>query len=83
MEWVNKSRPLQTVTADEDEIPSQHAYFASGGFKREILARIGYPLIGALRTGQRYVHTFEQPGMYGYYSIPFESEGMEGTIIVE
>lgn len=83
VQWINKSPPLQTVTADEDAIPSQRAYFASGGFKREILAQIGYPLVGALRTGQRFSHTFDQPGTYGYYSIPFETSGMVGTVIVE
>ena len=83
IEWVNRSRPLQTVTADEDRIPSQQAYFASGGFKREIMARIAYPLLGGLRTGDRYGHTFGEPGTYGYFSIPYERAGMKGTVLVE
>lgn len=80
--WLNKGNRIHSVTADEDRIPSVRLYFASGGFQREIAARVAYPLKGGLEHGERYEHTFEQPGTYGYYSIPLEAETMEGTVVV-
>ena len=80
--WVNDGLPMQSVTANEEEIPSLQAYFASGGFKREISARIAYPLKGNIKHGEWYSHTFGRPGTYGYVSIPSESRGMTGTVVV-
>lgn len=80
--WLNEGNRIHTVTADEDQIPSVRQYFASGGFQREIAAKVAYPLKGGLEHGDHYEHTFEQPGMYGYYSIPLEDENMDGTVVV-
>jgi len=80
--WLNEGNRIHTVTADEDRIPSVQLYFASGGFQREIAAKIAYPLKGGLEHGGRYEHMFERPGTYGYYSIPLKGENVEGTIIV-
>lgn len=80
--WLNEGNRIHTVTADEDRIPSVRQYFASGGFQREISAKVAYPLKGGLEHGERYEHTFEQPGTYGYYSIPLEDENMKGIVVV-
>lgn len=80
--WTNGAYRMHSVTADEDRIPSVREYFASGGFQREIAARVAYPLKGGLARGERYAHTFRKSGTYGYFSIPFESEEMEGTVVV-
>lgn len=81
--WINRGTSPQTVTAYEDAVPSLRAYFASGGFGREITARILYPLKGMIRAGAGYAHRFEVPGRYRYFSIPSEHEGMIGTVQVE
>lgn len=81
--WTNEGTRPQSVTAYEDEVPSLRAYFASGGFGREVTARVLYPLRGALRAGESYAHTFETAGEYGYFSIPTEAEGTTGTVVVE
>lgn len=80
--WRNTWSRIQTVTAYEDEIPTQTEYFASGGSGREVTARILYPLVGGLSQGEKYSNTFEVPGTYRYFSIPSEGRGMSGTVIV-
>ena len=82
VEWKNTAPPRQSVTAYEDQIPAHTEYFASGGSGREIVARILYPFRGGLNRGDRYRNTFERAGTYDYFSIPSESEGMTGTVIV-
>lgn len=80
--WRNVGSRPQTVTAYEDRVPSLQAYFASGGFGREVSARVAYPLRGGVRAGERFDHTFAMPGSYGYFSIPHEGAGMTGTVLV-
>ncbi len=80
--WENRGQHPGTVTADEDTLPPGGAYFASGGIKREVTARMLYPLVGALARGDSYHHTFETPGEYHYFSIPTVSEGTTGTVVV-
>jgi plastocyanin len=79
--WVNDSDVGHTVTASEDEIPADAAYFASGGFESERAARndIGG---GLLDAGASYEHTFETAGTYEYVCIPHESSGMTGVVVV-
>jgi plastocyanin len=80
--WENEGQRPGTVTAYEDEIPPGANYFASGGTKREVAARMLYPLVGALARGDRYHHRFETSGEYRYFSIPTEANGTEGTVVV-
>ena len=80
--WTNESDIQHTVTAYEDEIPDEAAYFASGGFESERAAR-NRVNEGLIAPGEDYEHTFDQPGTYGYFCIPHESSGMVGTIRVE
>jgi plastocyanin len=80
--WENVGTVAHTVTAYEDEIPSDATYFASGGFDSEEAARSGYPGEGAIEGGETYEHTFETTGTYEYFCIPHEST-MVGTVVVE
>lgn len=79
--WENESDVGHTVTAYEDQIPSEGAYFASGGFESEREARNDVSG-GLLETGASYEQTFEVAGTYDYYCIPHESGGMVGTVEV-
>lgn len=80
--WGNVGSRGHSVTAYEDEIPDEAAYFASGGFASEDAALDGWPNQGNVRPGETYSHTFEVAGEYGYYCIPHEAAGMKGTILV-
>lgn len=81
--WINETPRPQSVTAYEDRIPEDADYFASGGFGRETIASVLYPLFGAVRRNEAFRHTFETPGVYEYYSIPSEHLGMDGRVVVE
>jgi plastocyanin len=80
--WTNKSDIDHTVTAYEDEIPDDAAYFTSGGFESERAAR-NRVTEGLIAPGENYEHTFEEPGTYGYFCIPHEGSGMVGTVQVK
>jgi len=80
--WENVGSIGHTVTAYEDEIPDDAAYFASGGFDSQEAANDGYPEKGNITEGGSYEHTFETTGTYEYYCIPHEMNGMVGTVKV-
>jgi plastocyanin len=80
--WVNDSEVGHTVTAYRDRIPTEAAYFASGGFGSERAARNDVSG-GLLATDETYEHTFDITGTYEYVCIPHESSGMTGTVTVE
>ena len=79
--WAN-GKIGHSVTAYEEKIPDEAAYFASGGFDGEAAARKAYPSKGNIPPGESYQHTFEAPGTYEYFCIPHESAGMVGTVEV-
>ncbi len=81
--WINESTIAQSVTAVGDEIPEDADYFASGGFERESIASVLYPLYGVVDPDEAFEHTFETPGVYEYYSIRSKHRGMDGRVIVE
>ena len=81
--WINESTIAQSVTAEEDAIPEDAEYFASGGFGRESIASVLYPISGVVDPEDAFEHTFETPGVYEYYSIRSEHLGMDGRIVVE
>lgn len=81
--WINESSITQSVTAYADRIPEDAEYFASGGFKRESIASVLYPIAGTVPPDGAFEHTFETPGTYEYYSIRSEHLGMGGRIVVE
>lgn len=82
VKWVNDSDVGHTVTAYQDRIPTDAAYFASGGYESETAARNDVSG-GLLASGETYVHTFEVTGKYEYVCIPHESSGMTGVVVVE
>jgi plastocyanin len=82
--WVHAGGEPHSVTAYEQNIPEDAAYWASGGFDSEEAARQGWEEgTGAIQEGQSYVRTFETPGEHEYVCIPHEAAGMVGTVIVE
>ena len=75
-----------TVTAYENAIPADAAYFATGGFESQAAARDAWNTLGEdgiIGPGQTFSYTFEIPGRYEYFCIPHERGGMVGTIVVE
>ena len=82
--WYNNSARAHSITAYEDGIPADAAYFATGGYDSEDAAREAWDgMNGAITNGQQYAHTFEVPGTYNYFCIPHERGGMVGTVVVE
>jgi plastocyanin len=79
--WVNDSSEAHTVTALQDEIPSSAEYFSSGGFSSQDEARSNLSE-GLVTEGEEFKWTFEEPGIYRYYCIPHQDDGMQGTIEV-
>lgn len=79
--WENVGSIGHSVTAYEDEIPDEAEYFASGGFDEEQAARNAYP-DGDIPGGERFEHTFEVEGEYGYFCVPHESVGMVASLTV-
>lgn len=84
--WETVGSVGHSVTAYEDRIPDDAAYFASGGFDSEQAARdaysVGDPESGDVAEGETYEHTFETTGDYEYFCIPHESAEMIGTVTV-
>lgn len=83
--WRNTDRGVHTVTAYEDDIPEEAAYFATGEFSSEQAAKDAWynSTDGGLDPEGVFEYTFEVPGEYDYYCIPHEAAGMVGTVVVE
>lgn len=84
--WENVGRIGHSVTAYEEDIPADAAYFASGGFDDEQTARNSYaagdPDSGDVGGGATFEHTFEVEGEYEYFCVPHESVGMIASLTV-
>ena len=80
--FANASSQAHTVTAYEDALPEDAAYFASGGFSGEDEAR-EHLSVGIVGQEGEYEVTFDVAGTYEYFCIPHESQGMKATIVVE
>lgn len=82
--WRNTSTRAHSVTAYGSQLPDGAAYFATGGYGSERAAREAWDgRNGAIANGETYEYTFEVPGEYGYFCIPHEAAGMDGTVRVE
>jgi plastocyanin len=79
--WENVGSVGHSVTAYEENIPSEAEYFASGGFESEEAARSAYPE-GDIPGGESFQHTFEVTGPYEYFCIPHEGAGMIASLEV-
>jgi plastocyanin len=84
--WENVGTIGHSVTAYEDGIPADAAYFATGGFDAEDAARSAYtagdPESGDVAGGESFEHTFEVEGVYEYFCVPHESAGMVASVDV-
>jgi len=80
--WVNVGAVAHTVTAEEQSLPEEAAYFASGDFESEAAARQNVSR-GLLRTDEEFEHQFEVSGRYDYVCIPHERSEMVGSVRVE
>lgn len=83
--WVNNSSRGHSVTAYEDAIPADAAYWASGGFESERSAREAFHNAdpwGNIKPGQSYERRFDVAGTHGYFCIPHERAAMVGAVNV-
>lgn len=80
--WVNVGAVGHSVTAYEDRIPEDAAYFDSADAGSEAAARRAYPQQGDIAEGESYSHTFDAEGTYDYFCIPHETVGMLGSVRV-
>jgi len=82
--WTHAGGEPHSVSADDDGVPDDADYWASGGFDSETAARDGWENgRGAVQPGQSYVRTFGTTGTHEYLCIPHEAAGMVGTVTVE
>jgi plastocyanin len=83
--WKNTTSRIHTVTAYENGIPEDGAFFCSGAFESEDAARQAWNdnLGGGIAANDTYGHTFEAPGTFHYFCVPHEQGGMRGTVVVE
>ncbi|WP_136688562.1 DUF5059 domain-containing protein [Halorhabdus amylolytica] len=82
--WEFVGGEPHTVTALDEGIPENAEYWASGAFENEAAAREGWENgVGAVQSGESYVHTFETTGEHEYVCIPHELVGMTGIVVVE
>lgn len=86
--WENVGDTEHSVTADEDAIPEDADYWASGGFDSQQAAEEAYLTTGSIEetgkvpVGGSWSHTFETEGTHEYYCIPHHATGMVGEIEV-
>lgn len=82
--WRNTSSRGHTVTAYENAIPDDAAYFASGGYENEQAARDAWneDFGGNIDLQSTFRHTFEVPGEHYYVCLPHERGGMDGVVVV-
>ncbi|QLG47365.1 cupredoxin domain-containing protein [Natrinema halophilum] len=82
--WKNTSEADHTVTAYENLIPDEAAFFATGGFEDQETAYDAWrdERGGGIGTRETFEHTFDVPGTYEYFCIPHERANMTGEIVV-
>ena len=80
--FSNDSDEPHSVTAYEGRIPSGARYFSSGGLSSEEEARENVTET-LIQEGESFELTLSKSGVYEYFCIPHESQGMKGEIVVE
>lgn len=72
--WKNTSQMVHTITADPARAAdSSHVALPEGAESFDS---------GDLQPGDSFRHIFKVPGVYHYFCVPHEKEGMRGTIVV-
>jgi plastocyanin len=75
VEWQNTSPITHTVTDDPKRAATaRDSSLPPGGQAFDS---------GDIPAGQVYLHTFTKPGIYRYFCLHHEAEGMLGTVVVE
>jgi plastocyanin len=75
VEWQNTSPITHTVTDDPKRAATaRDSSLPPGGQAFDS---------GDIPAGQVYLHTFTKPGVYRYFCVHHEAEGMLGTVVVE
>jgi plastocyanin len=73
--WRNLGRSPQTVTCDPALVTDKTKVSLPPGAQ---------PFdSGVINPGTSFMHTFDTPGDYQYVSLPFESQGMTGRVLVQ
>lgn len=80
--FSNDSEEPHSVTAYEGRVPPGARYFSTGDFPSEEQARDNITG-GLVQKGDTFEVTLTKPGVYEYFCIPHESQGMKGQIVVE
>lgn len=82
--WGNNGSRGHTVTAYDDAIPDDAAFFASGGYGTTQTARDDWRQDGGgtISPGETFEHVFEVAGSHHYFCIPHERGGMTGVVSV-
>jgi len=80
--FSNTSEEPHSVTAYEGRIPAGARYFSTGGFSTEEMARDNVSG-GLVQKGDAFEVTLTKPGVYEYFCVPHENQGMKGEIVVE
>jgi len=75
IKWVNKGDTVHTVTADPSQAPDPG--WASSPPGAEELDS------GYLSVGDSFSYEFKVPGVYKYFCLTHEQEGMRGEVDVE
>ena len=75
IKWTNKGDTVHTVTADPDQAPDPNWVQTPPG-SAEMDS-------GYMSVGDSYSYDFKVPGVYKYFCLTHEQEGMRGEIDVE
>jgi plastocyanin len=74
VKWINKGETVHTVTDDPSQAPDPNWVISPAGAEE---LDSGY-----LNAGETYSYTFKVPGVYKYFCLTHEQEGMKGEIDV-
>ena len=75
IKWINQGETVHTVTADPSQAPDPSWASIPKGAE---LFDSGY-----MNAGDSWSYTFKVPGVYRYFCLTHEEEGMKGEIDVE
>jgi len=74
VKWINKGETVHTVTDDPSQAPDPNWVTSPPGAEQ---LDSGY-----LNAGETYSYAFKVPGVYKYFCLTHEQEGMKGEVDV-